>query len=36
MSFIWDDILSRNLEPMYDKLSEPWMTVLAQDIAKYE
>ena len=36
ISFIWDGILSHNFEPMYDKLSNPWFTVLAQGIAKCE
>ena len=36
ISFIWDGILSHNFEPMYDKLSNPWLTVLARGIAKYE
>ena len=25
-----------NFEPTYDKLSNPWLTVLARGIAKYE
>ena len=34
---MWDVcILSRNLEPMYKKLYNPWLTVLARGIAKYE
>ena len=29
-------ILSHNFEPMYDKLSNLWLTVLARGIVKYE
>ena len=36
ISFIWDGILSHNFEPMYDNLSNPWLTILARGIAKYE
>ena len=36
ISFIWDGILSHNFESMYDKLSNPWLTVLARSIAQYE
>ena len=34
---MWDVcILSHNFEPMYKNLSNPWLTVLARGIAKYE
>ena len=33
ISFIWDGILLHNFEPMYDKPSNPWLTVLERGIA---
>ena len=36
VSFLRDGMLSHNFEPMYDKHSNPWLTVLARGTAKYE
>ena len=33
---IWDGILSHIFEGIYDKFSNPWLTVFVQGIAKYD